>query len=72
MTGTHCHPIDLVGVAQAARFLIRGAERDGISIDDGNVVDLIADNIPVSLWDIRCALVVAGYGSRFSRAIDPG
>lgn len=50
--------------------VIRKAERDGVVIDDGNVVDLIADNITsfTTLNDIRAALVHAGLASRFPRA----
>lgn len=50
--------------------VIRKAERDGVVIDDGNVVDLIADNITsfTTLNDIRAALVRAGLASRFPRA----
>lgn len=50
--------------------VIHKAERDGVVIDDGNVVDLIADNITnfATLNEIRAALVRAGLASRFPRA----
>lgn len=46
----------------------REAELDGLEIDDGNVVDLIADNSDATLVDIRQALVLAGYAKRFPKA----
>jgi len=57
-------------IAAEARKIIARAEAAGVVIDDGNVVDLLADNISprVSLADIRCALVVAGLGGRFPRS----
>lgn len=59
----------LTDIASRARRIIEAAETAGVAIDDGNVVDLIADNISdVSLSDIRCALVVAGLAPRFPRA----
>ncbi len=59
----------LTTLAQDCRSMIEAAEGDGLTIDNDNVVDLCADNIEASLSDIRCALVVAGYGERFVRAI---
>lgn len=58
----------LVDIAQEARTIIEEAEADGLDINDGNVIDLLADNIECSLSDLRCALVVAGLGDRFPRA----
>ena len=60
----------LIDIANNVRPIIEAAEADGLKINNGNVIDLLADNIPgVSLFDLRCALVVAGYSPRFSRAI---
>lgn len=67
--GPATYPLSLVQIAEHARNLIAAAERDGVVIDDGNVVDLIADHVDASLTDIRTALVVAGFSARFSRAI---
>lgn len=54
------------------RAIIAKAEADGLTIDDGNVVDLIADNITnvatVTLDEIRAMLVTAGLAKRFPRA----
>jgi hypothetical protein len=62
--------IGLVEIAEVARKLIEAAERDGLTIDDGNVVDLLADNIQtIPLDTLREALIVAGYSARFPRAI---
>ena len=59
----------LTDIATRASALIAAAEADGVVIDDGNVIDLLADNITrASLDDLRCALVVAGYAQRFPRA----
>jgi hypothetical protein len=63
------NPLQLTDIAAYARTLIDAATRDGLSIDDGNVIDLLADNIPrVPLDTFRHALVVAGYSARFPRA----
>lgn len=62
-------PLQLTDIAEQCKDVILAAESAGLTIDDGNVVDLCADNIPASLSDIRSALVVAGLGSRFPRAI---
>lgn len=60
----------LVDIAKQCRTIIESAESMGVTIDDGNVVDLCADNLPdkVSLQDIRCALVVAGFAVRYPKA----
>lgn len=50
------------------RQTIEAAEAAGLVIDDGNVVDLIADNCNASLRDIREALVYAGFAQRFPQA----
>jgi hypothetical protein len=47
---------------------IAAAERDGVIIDDGNVVDLIADQCDNSLGQIRTALFLADLSARFPRA----
>ena len=52
----------LIDLAHQVRQIISAAQADGLTIDDGNVIDLLADNLPrVSLSDLRTALVVAGY-----------
>lgn len=59
----------LVDVAAECKRVIDRAERAGVTIDDGNVIDLLADNIvDVSLADLRAALVCSGHGPRFPRA----
>lgn len=62
----------LEDLATRCRQVIARAEGAGVVIDDGNVVDLCADNIPASLADIRSALVVAGLAARFPRATSYG
>lgn len=62
-------PEQLDEIARTCRTLISFAERDGVEINDGNVVDLIADNLThLPLDTIRDALVVAGLAHRFPRA----
>lgn len=59
----------LTELAADARRAIEDAERAGITIDDGNVVDLLADRHPsLSLRTLRHALVSAGLAKRFPRA----
>ena len=58
-------------LATQAKKIIARAEKAGVEIDDGNVVDLIADNSNASLIDIRTALVVASLASRFPKATSP-
>lgn len=59
----------LVAIAGEARGIIAAAEADGVAIDDGNVVDLLADHLTrVPLDTLRDALVVAGLAARFPRA----
>ncbi len=58
----------LTTLAHDCRDVINAAESDGLTIDNDNVVDLCADNIEASLSDIRSALIVAGYGERFTKA----
>lgn len=57
-------------IAAQVRPIIEAAERDGVEIHDGNVVDLLADNVEpiVSLADIRVAITVAGLAPRFPNA----
>ncbi len=59
----------LIDLAKLCRNRIESARQTGLTIDNGNVVDLIADNCEESLTDIKAALVVAGYHERFSKAI---
>jgi len=62
-------PRQLMDVARECAAIIRRAEADGVVIDDGNVIDLLADNLTrVSLADLRSALAVSGLGARFPRA----
>jgi hypothetical protein len=56
-------------LSNRCRSVIERAEADGVQIDDGNVVDLIADNVRVPLGFIRQALSYAGYSSRFPNAV---
>ncbi len=64
-------PPTLLAIAADCRRIIEAAEADGLTIGDGDVVDLIADNTPHALQTIREALVVAGYAPRFPRATHP-
>lgn len=63
-------PLTIMQVADICRGLIGKADAAGVDLDDGNVVDLCADNLPgrIPLSDIRCALVVGGFSSRFPKA----
>lgn len=58
------------GLPRQCAAVIHAAERDGIEIRCGNVVDLCADNCAASLGDIRQALVDAGLSRRFPRATE--
>lgn len=59
----------LVNIAQSCRALVERADQAGIRLDDGNVVDLIADSLTeLPLDTIRDALVVAGLAPRFPKA----
>jgi hypothetical protein len=60
----------IASLAARSRDLIAAARREGLAIDDGNVVDLIADNVTsnVTLAEIRMALVAAGFTAEFPRA----
>lgn len=61
----------LAEIAAQVRPLIERAESAGVVIDDGNIVDLIADNVYASIEDIRTAIVAAGLAQRFPRATAP-
>jgi hypothetical protein len=63
-------PLRVIDLARFCKDRIEAAERDGVAIDDGNVVDLIADNSDADLTDIRMALVSAGLAMRFGNATD--
>lgn len=63
----------LTEIADKCDQYIKAAEADGVVIDDGNVVDLCADQSCMegdcfALSVIREALVVAGYGERFVKS----
>jgi Recombination endonuclease VII len=59
----------IVPVVLAAKRIIAKARAAGLTIDDGNVVDLLADNLPrASLNDLRRALELIG---GFPRAVRP-
>jgi hypothetical protein len=58
----------LIELAKFCLECINDAEKDGVKIDDGNVVDLIADNSDAPLVTIREALVVAGLSHQFPNA----
>ena len=56
--------------AARCRQLILEAEDCDLIIDEGNVIDLLADNITdVSLLHLRLALGASGLGSRFPKAV---
>jgi hypothetical protein len=56
--------------AADARAIIAAARADGVAIDDGNVVDLLLDNLPgaPSIEDCRAALRDAGLAAEFPGA----
>ncbi len=59
-------PPRLLDIAMQARGTIAAADMAGLMINDSNVIDLLADNIPdVPLNTLRDALVVAGLSPRF-------
>lgn len=63
-------PRYLEALAAKAGEIIRGAEAAGLTIDDGNVVDLIADNTDARLDEIRVALGwLYPNGERFAKAV---
>lgn len=62
-------PYLLIDIAKEARVIIDRARAAGVTVDDGNVVDLLADNMPsVPLDTFRYALAIAGAGNHFPRA----
>lgn len=56
-------------LAARVKAVIAKAEADGVTIDDGNVVDLVADNCLASIDDIRLAIAFAGFAARFPNAV---
>lgn len=60
-------PAKVESLALDARAIIASAERAGLVVDDGNVIDLLADNLDASLATLRAVLAVA-YPGRFPRA----
>ena len=61
-------PNTLMGLVKQIHTLVSKAESAGVVIDDGNVVDLIADNINAPLLTIREALMIAYPSNRFPKA----
>lgn len=59
----------VLAAVEKVKGIIADAEASGVTIDDGNVVDLIADNTEASLPNIRAALIGAGLNNRFPKAI---
>lgn len=59
----------LMDIAKRIQIIIDRADAAGVVVDDGNVIDLLADNIAiVPIEDLRAALVCSGHGSRFPKA----
>lgn len=59
----------MIELARRCETIINGALADGIRLDDGNVVDLLADNIegePIAR--LKDALGVSIYGTRYAFA----
>lgn len=55
-------------VADVNRVIHRAA-REGMTIDGGNVIDLLADNIPViRLSDLRTALAASEFAGQWPEA----
>lgn len=63
----------LAQAAELAKQVIAAARADGVAIDDGNVIDLLADNIvpPYPLATLRQLLIVGGMANEFPRACIP-
>jgi hypothetical protein len=61
----------LASIAKVIKAVIRNAEQSGLRVDDGNVTQLLADNLPKDICyiDIGSALVVAGFSKRFPVSI---
>lgn len=59
--------------ADLAKQIIAAARADGVTINDGNVIDLLADNIvpPYPLGTLRQLLIVGGMAVEFPRACLP-
>lgn len=56
-------------LAAQAREIVGRARAAGVVVDDGNVVDLLADHMTrIPLETLRHVLVVAGFGDEFPRA----
>jgi len=63
-------PMPTTEIAKFAAALIEGADKAGLTIDNGNVIDLLADNITApDLRTLRAALSLTGYAERFNAAI---
>lgn len=63
--------VDMQRLAKDCIFLIEWARRDGLIIDEGNVIDLIADNVTnVTLNEIKEALQLAGYADKFPNVLN--
>lgn len=63
-------PKPLIQIATEVRRIIERADSADIALDDGNIIDLLADNLESEPLDtLRDALVVAGMGSRFPHAV---
>lgn len=62
-------PRQLMDIAIEVKIIIDRADKAGIHLDDGNVIDLLADNLTEEpLSTLRDALVVSGHGARFPKA----
>ena len=61
----------VASIAKVIKAIIRNAEQCGLIINDGNVTQLLANNLPkdIGYIDIGSALVVAGFSKRFPVSI---
>jgi hypothetical protein len=61
----------LSSIAKVIRAIIRNAEQSGVRVDDSNVTQLLADNLPkdIGYMVIGSALVAAGFSKRFPVSI---
>lgn len=57
-------------VAVSCGFYIARAEAAGTAIHDGNVIDLLADNLDADLSILRKGLGLSQYGARFAAAVN--
>lgn len=58
-------------IAKRVVHIIEQAEKNGVVIDNGNVIDLLADNVMLPLDTLRRALAMSAIAHRFPQATRP-